>query len=79
MSKTSHFYCRQMLIIYRYTLFICIVHTLHSMLQLLLAHFMLLYSIVGDTFYAMLTVTAEKSKEVNNKPIMANLIKILAC
>lgn len=39
---------------------------------------MLLYSIAGDTFYAMLTATAEKAK-VNNKPIMANLIKILAC
>lgn len=48
------------------------------MLQLLLAYFMLLYSIVGNTFYVMLTATAEKAKEVNNKPIMVNLIKILA-
>lgn len=45
------------------------------MLQSLLAHIILLYSIVEDTFYAMLTATVEKAKEVNNKPIMSNLIK----
>lgn len=84
MSKTSYFNFRQMTESYidklsHYFCPFCRVQTLHNMPQLLLAHFMLLYSIVGDTFYAMLTATAEKEREVNNKPIMANLIKILAC
>lgn len=71
MSKTSYFNCRQMSYIDMLS------HYLYPfcMLQLLLAYFMLLYSIVGNTFYVMLTATAEKAKEVNNKPIMVNLIK----
>lgn len=64
--------------------FLVLLHGPHASL----GSYMLLYSIVGDSFYAMLTASSTKhsmpvgskgQRGFINKPVMANLIKIMPC